>query len=118
PRDAPLADGLVPSPAPAGLAEGGSRPMNVRSGPLPTGTPRAPDGVAAVEGQTAPERPSLPLALLRLARPKQWSKNVLVFAAPGAAGVLNTRGPFLDALIAFASFCLASAGTYYVNDAR
>jgi len=74
--------------------------------------------VAAVEGQTAPERPSLPLALLRLARPKQWSKNVLVFAAPGAAGVLNTRGPFLDALIAFASFCLASAGTYYVNDAR
>ena len=30
-----------------------------------------------------------PLALLQLARPKQWVKNLLVFAAPGAAGVLT-----------------------------
>ena len=27
--------------------------------------------------------------LLKEARPKQWAKNILVFAAPGAAGVLN-----------------------------
>ena len=28
-------------------------------------------------------------ALLKQARPKQWVKNALVFAAPGAAGVLD-----------------------------
>jgi decaprenyl-phosphate phosphoribosyltransferase len=42
----------------------------------------------------------------------------LVFAAPAAAGVLDNRGPALNSLVAFASFCLAAAGTYYVNDAR
>src|SRR5581483_1057212 len=33
-------------------------------------------------------RGSIATALLRTARPRQWLKNVLVFAAPGAAGVL------------------------------
>jgi decaprenyl-phosphate phosphoribosyltransferase len=61
---------------------------------------------------------SLASGLIRLARPKQWAKNVLVFAAPAAAGVLDNRGPALNSLVAFASFCLAAAGTYYVNDAR
>jgi decaprenyl-phosphate phosphoribosyltransferase len=56
--------------------------------------------------------------LLRLARPKQWAKNVLVFAAPGAAGVLDQRGPLVDALLAFVCFCLAASGTYFLNDAR
>jgi decaprenyl-phosphate phosphoribosyltransferase len=56
--------------------------------------------------------------LIKLARPKQWAKNVLVFAAPGAAGVLDNAEPLADALIAFVAFCLAAAGTYYINDAR
>lgn len=54
--------------------------------------------------------------LLRIARPKQWIKNVLVFAAPGAAGVLTHGGALLRALAAFAIFCLAASGTYFVND--
>jgi decaprenyl-phosphate phosphoribosyltransferase len=54
--------------------------------------------------------------LLREARPKQWAKNVLVFAAPGAAGRLDNRAELLRALVAFAAFCLASSGTYYWND--
>jgi decaprenyl-phosphate phosphoribosyltransferase len=62
--------------------------------------------------------PSLAVGLVKLARPKQWTKNLLVFAAPGAGGVLTTREPALDALTAFVCFCLAAAGTYYVNDAR
>ena len=43
---------------------------------------------------------------------------MLVFAAPAAAGVLDNRQWAVDAVIAFACFCLAAAGTYYVNDAR
>ena len=55
--------------------------------------------------------------LLRTARPKQWLKNVLVFAAPGAAGVLDTWPQLGHALLAFVSFCLAAAGIYCWNDA-
>ena len=36
-------------------------------------------------------------ALLRTARPKQWAKNVLVFAAPAAAGVLDEPKHLLQA---------------------
>jgi decaprenyl-phosphate phosphoribosyltransferase len=61
---------------------------------------------------------SLLSGLVRLARPRQWTKNLLVFAAPAAAGVLDNTGPAVDALIAFAAFCLAASGTYYINDAR
>jgi decaprenyl-phosphate phosphoribosyltransferase len=62
-------------------------------------------------------RSSFPAALVRTARLKQWSKNVLVFAAPAAAGVLTDWVPFWHALGAFATFCLVSSGTYFVNDA-
>ena len=54
--------------------------------------------------------------LVRAARPKQWLKNVLVFAAPGAAGVLDDAGDLLLTIVAFVSFCAASSGTYYWND--
>lgn len=64
----------------------------------------------AVGGQLA--------GLVRLARPKQWLKNVLVFVAPGAAGVLLQAGPLLRTLLAFVVFSLAASGTYYINDAR
>jgi decaprenyl-phosphate phosphoribosyltransferase len=56
-------------------------------------------------------------ALLRLARPKQWSKNVLVVAAPGAAGVLLHPQPAFRTFIAFVCFCLAASATYFLNDA-
>lgn len=56
--------------------------------------------------------------LVRSMRPGQWSKNLLVFAAPAAAGVITERGPLGDAVLAFLTFCLASAGTYLLNDAR
>jgi len=54
--------------------------------------------------------------LLRAARPKQWAKNLLVFAAPGAAGVLDQAEPAAEAVIAFGAFCLAASGTYLLND--
>ena len=55
-------------------------------------------------------------ALLRQARPKQWVKNLLVFAAPGAAGVLNQWPSLWRSVVIFIAFCLASSGTYYWND--
>jgi decaprenyl-phosphate phosphoribosyltransferase len=55
-------------------------------------------------------------ALLRESRPKQWLKNVLVFAAPGAAGVLDEGDNLVLALLAFVSFCFAASGIYIWND--
>jgi decaprenyl-phosphate phosphoribosyltransferase len=57
-------------------------------------------------------------AIVRTARPKQWTKNVLVFAAPAAAGVLDQRDALLKTLVAFIGFCLAASGTYFLNDAK
>ncbi|MGB0112722.1 MAG: decaprenyl-phosphate phosphoribosyltransferase [Ilumatobacteraceae bacterium] len=54
--------------------------------------------------------------LLSAARPKQWLKNVLVFAAPGAAGVLDQSHELGLTLLAFASFCCAASGIYMWND--
>jgi decaprenyl-phosphate phosphoribosyltransferase len=67
---------------------------------------------------TAASASSTTVGLLRLARPKQWAKNVLVFAAPGAAGVLDQAEPLRDTVLALVAFCLAASGTYYLNDAR
>ncbi len=57
-------------------------------------------------------------ALLRACRPRQWAKNVLVFAAPCAAGVIDR--PLVAAQVAgaFVVMCLISSATYLVNDAR
>jgi decaprenyl-phosphate phosphoribosyltransferase len=57
------------------------------------------------------------MTLLRLARPKQWIKNLLVVAAPAAAGVLGEPKAFFQTCVAFVCFCLAASGTYYLNDA-
>jgi decaprenyl-phosphate phosphoribosyltransferase len=54
--------------------------------------------------------------LLRSARPLQWIKNLLVFAAPGAAGVLLTSSNLGISLVVFLAFCLAASGTYFWND--
>jgi decaprenyl-phosphate phosphoribosyltransferase len=54
--------------------------------------------------------------IVATARPRQWVKNLLVFAAPGAAGVLTEIPTLLRAATAFVVFCLAASGTYFLND--
>jgi decaprenyl-phosphate phosphoribosyltransferase len=56
--------------------------------------------------------------LLRSARPSLWPRNLLVFAAPGAAGALSSGGGWQDSGIALVAFVLASACTYLFNDVR
>lgn len=56
--------------------------------------------------------------LARTARPRQWIKNLLVVAAPGAAGVLLQFDSLVSVAVAFGSFCAAASGTYFLNDAR
>ena len=51
-------------------------------------------------------------------RPRQWAKNVLVFAAPLAAGKLFQPDVFWPSIGAFVAFCLISSATYLVNDIR
>ena len=71
--------------------------------PAPTSQRRPPGAVA--------------WGLVRTGRPKQWIKNVLVLAAPAAAGLLFDPSVLLRAALAFVCFCLVASGTYLLNDA-
>ncbi len=61
---------------------------------------------------TAPGRLT---SLLRASRPHQWSKNLLVFAAPLLAHRFEPTILLVTAL-AFLAFCLCSSGVYLLND--
>ncbi|WP_082127130.1 decaprenyl-phosphate phosphoribosyltransferase [Allosalinactinospora lopnorensis] len=98
---------------------------------MPDAAPSTP-AAASEPSRAAPRRPEDPGAdpgsritpaarcagLVRACRPKQWLKNLLVFAAPGTAGVLGDPRTLGWTAAAFALFCLASSGTYLLNDAR
>ncbi|MDQ3629079.1 MAG: decaprenyl-phosphate phosphoribosyltransferase [Actinomycetota bacterium] len=56
--------------------------------------------------------------LLHAMRPRQWVKNLLVLAAPLAAGRIGDADVLLTAALAFAVFCAASAAVYLFNDVR
>ncbi len=56
--------------------------------------------------------------LLRACRPRQWSKNLLVFAAPVAAGWIGRPAIAAETLAAFVVLCIISSATYLVNDVR
>ncbi|MEW2392415.1 decaprenyl-phosphate phosphoribosyltransferase [Streptomyces venezuelae] len=72
------------------------------------GPPRAPRQGAV----------GLPLGLLKTARPRQWVKNVLVVAAPAAAGELFSRHAVTQVAIVFTLFTAAASAVYLINDAR
>lgn len=55
-------------------------------------------------------------ALLKTMRPKQWAKNVFVFAGIFFDGKIYDLRRLLNTLIAFAIFCLVSSVVYLVND--
>jgi len=56
------------------------------------------------------------IAVIRTARPRQWPKNLLVFAAPLAGSSLGRPDGLAYALVALAAFTAASSAVYFAND--
>ena len=57
-----------------------------------------------------------PAAYLRLARPKQWTKNGFVLAGVIFSGEALRASSVVDALLAFIAFCALSGAVYAAND--
>ncbi len=76
--------------------------------------PRIPDGLSA--GPASESQQPLLLAVLNSLRPKQWTKNGLLFM--GLIFSLSLGNPHLVARtsLAFIGFCLLASATYLIND--
>ena len=55
-------------------------------------------------------------SLIATARPRQWAKNLLVFAAPATGRVLLEADVALRVTATFVAFSLLASGIYFVND--
>ena len=58
----------------------------------------------------------MPKALIRAMRPRQWTKNVFVFAALVFDEQLTQRDPLLRTVAGFVLLCLISSAVYILND--
>jgi 4-hydroxybenzoate polyprenyltransferase len=70
------------------------------------------------ESPPAPAARPKPLALLAAMRPREWIKNLLVFAGLLFSGKLGQGAQVVDATAAFAAFCAISSAGYLFNDLR
>jgi 4-hydroxybenzoate polyprenyltransferase len=68
------------------------------------------------ESRTDAASPSLFTLLLRSVRPRQWTKNLAVFAPLVFAKSVLDEGAVLRASLAVVSFCLLAGGVYVFND--
>jgi len=74
-----------------------------------------PGGAKAAPPRHA-RRPNWAVAVLRTARPRQWPKNLLVFAAPLAGATWGRPHGAAYALVAAVAFGFASVAVYFIND--
>ena len=65
-----------------------------------------------------PHRRSRVRAAVVSLRPRQWTKNLLLFAGIIFAAQLGDLSRWVEALAAFAAYCAASSAAYLVNDVR
>jgi len=72
-----------------------------------------PAPVVSLQPRRSPVRAGL-VAL----RPRQWTKNLLLFAGIVFAAEVADPGRWLRALVAFAVYCAASSAAYLLNDLR
>lgn len=54
--------------------------------------------------------------IIKLMRPKQWAKNLLVLAAIIFTGRIAEQAAIVDTALAFFAMCFISSATYVVND--
>ncbi|MFI5265236.1 MAG: decaprenyl-phosphate phosphoribosyltransferase [Candidatus Levyibacteriota bacterium] len=54
--------------------------------------------------------------IIKLVRPRQWMKNVALFAAPTFGGQLFKGNVLMGVFLGFAAFCLLASATYVIND--
>lgn len=70
---------------------------------------------AEAEEPVVPRRSPL-RAAIKTGRPKEWIKNVFVFAGLLFSGKFNQSHDVFEAVVTFVAFCLISSAGYYVND--
>ena len=101
--------------------------MTAHPHPHPPTRPAEAPSLTPVQGTGRPDVVELPprvpglrgsrgWAVVRALRPRQWVKNVLVLAAPLAAGAILDPDVLRPTAVAFVLFCLASSAVYLVND--
>lgn len=56
------------------------------------------------------------VSYLKLVRPVQWLKNLMLYFPPFLAGLIFQPGMAKKGILPFASFCLVSSSTYVLND--
>jgi decaprenyl-phosphate phosphoribosyltransferase len=84
----------------------------------PTTTPNLAASPLAPDPATSRGSGGYVRAVIRASRPKQWTKNLLVLAAPLAAGRFDADKIAGEAALAFVAFCVISSGGYLINDRR
>ena len=62
------------------------------------------------------QKDNLVVAMVKVARPIHWIKNVSIFAAIFLTGFLFDKNQFSQVLWAFIAFCFAASATYVFND--
>lgn len=72
--------------------------------------------VTTTVARPAADAPGRISGLVRAVRPRQWTKNVLVFAAPVASGHIADPRVLGSAAVAFVAFSAAASAVYLVND--
>ncbi len=66
-------------------------------------------------GEVVPRRSPL-RAAIKTGRPKEWIKNVFVFAGLLFSGKFSQSHEVFEAFVTFVAFCLISSAGYFVND--
>lgn len=71
-----------------------------------------------IDLQIIPDEERSPLwrELIRLARPSQWSKNLLIFAPAILGHAVTNAGVLASSALALVSFSLCASATYVLND--
>jgi 4-hydroxybenzoate polyprenyltransferase len=77
--------------------------------------PTGPEADGSHEQPVVPRRSPL-RAAIKTGRPKEWIKNVFVFAGLLFSGKFTHGHDVLMAFVTFVSFCLISSAGYFVND--